>query len=196
MKKRALLFAFILALSCPTITVQAAGKEKTFAISQYADFLLKEVTGTSGEDPAAELKESVEQLIQNVKLEDAEKLLQFIEEKLEEGKWESEDGIEEAIAEGEETFDTTLTKDQKEKILSIVSRIKKLGIAPEYILEQAKKLYEKYGEELTGQIADSSKEIAKNTQDKIKEEIDRSMTDYFSDMVDHVKTFFKGIFSK
>ena len=31
---------------------------------------------------------------------------------------------------------------------------------------------------------------------KIKEEVNKSLTDYFSDMVSSVKSFFRGIFSK
>ena len=42
-----------------------------------------------------------------------QKIINFIGEKIEEGKWESEKGVEEAIAEGEKEFGATLTEEQK-----------------------------------------------------------------------------------
>ena len=135
-------------------------------------------------------------MVEDVNPEDAKKIINFIGEKIEEGKWESEKGVEEAIAEGEKEFGATLTEEQKNMILSVVSKIKKLGIKPEYIVEQAEEIYEKYGEDLKNEISEKGKEIAEETQNKIKEEVNRSLTDYFSDMVSNVKSFFAGIFSK
>ena len=71
-----------------------------------------------------------------------------------------------------------------------------MGIKPEYIIEQAQKIYEKYGEELKDDFSEKGKQIAEETQNKIIEEVNKSLTDYFSDMVSNVKSFFKGIFKK
>lgn len=196
MKKRIGLLAITLGLMLSGIHVQAAEKDNTQIINKYFNLFLNEVKGVQSEESMSSLKDSINELIENVKPEDAKKILNFIQEKIEEGKWESQQGIEEAIAEGEKEFGVTLTEEQKEMILSAISKIKKLGIAPEYILEQAEEIYEKYGEELKEDISESSKEIIEEAQNKIKEEVNKSLTDYFSDMVSSVKTFFKGIFSK
>lgn len=196
MKKRISLLALTLGLLLSGINVQATEKDNTQTFSQYFNLFLDEVKGVQSDESVSSLKDSVNELIENVKPEDAKKILKFIGEKVEEGKWETEKGIEEAIAEGEKEFGVTLTKEQKNMILSVISKIKKLGIAPEYIIEQAEEIYEKYGEELKEDISESGKEIAEETQNKIKEEMSRSLTDYFSDMVSSVKSFFKGIFSK
>lgn len=196
MKKRISLLVLTLGLMLSEINVQAAEKDKTQTINKYFNLFLDEVKGVQSDESISSLKDSVNELIENVKPEDAEKILKFINEKIEEGKWESQEGIEEAIAEGEEEFGVTLTKEQKEMILSVISKIKKLGIAPEYIIEQAEEIYEKYGEELKEEISENGKEIVEETQNKIKEEVNRSLTDYFSDMVSSVKSFFRGIFSK
>lgn len=194
MKKRIGLLVLTLGFMLSGISVQAA--ENTQVINKYFNLFLDEVKGVQSEESISSLKESLEELIQNVKPEDAKKIFNFINEKLEEGKWESENGIKEAIAEGEKEFDVTLTNEQKDMILSAVSKIKKLGIAPEYIVEQAEKIYEKYGADLKDEISENSQQIVEEAQNKIKEEIDKSVKDYFSDMVSNVKTFFRGIFSK
>ena len=194
MKKRIGLLVLTLGFMLSGISVQAA--ENTQVINKYFNLFLDEVKGVQSVESISSLKESLEELIQNVKPEDAKKIFNFINEKIEEGKWESENGIKEAIAEGEKEFDVTLTNEQKDMILSAVSKIKKLGIAPEYIVEQAEKIYEKYGADLKDEISENSQQIVEEAQNKIKEEIDKSVKDYFSDMVSNVKTFFRGIFSK
>ena len=194
MKKRIGLLVLTLGFMLSGISVQAA--ENTQVINKYFNLFLDEVKGVQSEESISSLKESLEELIQNVKPEDTKKIFNFINEKIEEGKWESENGIKEAIAEGEKEFDVTLTNEQKDMILSAVSKIKKLGIAPEYIVEQAEKIYEKYGADLKDEISENSQQIVEEAQNKIKEEIDKSVKDYFSDMVSNVKTFFRGIFSK
>lgn len=196
MKKRIGLFTLLLALFCSGLSVQAVEKDNTQTFSKYFNLFLDEVKGVQSEESLSALKESLDELIKNVKPEDAKKIIHFINQKIDEGKWDSEKGIEEAIAEGEKEFHVELTKEQEEMILSVIKKIKKLGISPEYIMDQATEIYEKYGEELKQEISESSKDIVEETQNKIKEEIDKSLTDYFSDMVNNVKSFFKGIFSK
>ena len=196
MKKRIGLLALTLGLMLSGMNVQAVEKDNTLNLNKYVDLFLDEVKGEQSDESISALKDSLNELIENIEPEDAKKILNFVDEKIAEGKWESKEGIEEAIAEGEKEFGVTLTEEQKEMILSAISKIKKLGIAPEYIMEQAEKIYEKYGEELKENISESSKEIVEETQNKIKEEVNRSLTDYFSDMVSSVKIFFKGIFSK
>ncbi len=196
MKKRIGILILTLGFMLSGIHIQAAEKSNILDGNKYFNLFLDEVKGVQGGESVSELKDSMNELIENVSPEDAKKILNFIGEKIEEGKWESEEGINDAIAEGEREFGVTLTEKQKNMILSVISKIKKLGIAPEYMIEQAEKIYEKYGEELKNDVSEKGKEIVEETQNKIKEEVNKSLTDYFSDMVSSVKSFFKGIFSK
>ena len=196
MKKRISLLVLSLTLCLSGINVQAAEKNNTQTLGSYFNLFLDEVKGKQSKESVSSLKESIDQLIEDVNPEDAKKILDFIEKKMKEGKWESEEGIKEAIAEGEKEFGVTLTEEQKDMILSVIAKIKKLGIKPEFVVEQADKIYEKYGEEIKNEVSEKGKEMVKETQNKIKEEVSRSLTDYFSDMVSNVKSFFKGIFSK
>ena len=196
MKKRISLLVFTLTLCLSTINVQAAEKNNTQTVSKYFNLFFNEVKGVQSEESVSSLKDSINQLIEDINPEDAGKILKFVSEKIEEGKWESEKGIKEAIAEGEKEFGVTLTREQKDMILSVVSKIKKLGIKPEYVIEQAEEIYEKYGEDLKNDVSEKGKEIVEKTQNKIKEEVNKSLTDYFSDMVSNVKSFFIGIFNR
>ena len=196
MKKRISLLVLSLTLCLSGINVQAAEKNNTQTLGSYFNLFLDEVKGKQSKESVSSLKESIDQLIEDVNPEDAKKILDFIEKKMKEGKWESEEGIKEAIAEGEKEFGVTLTEEQKDMILSVIAKIKKLGIKPEFVVEQADKIYEKYGEEIKNEVSEKGKEMVKETQNKIKEEVNKSLTDYFSDMVSSVKSFFRGIFSK
>lgn len=196
MKKRIGLLLLSIMLVLPGIHVQATEKKNNNAVEKYANFILNEIKGTKNEESILSLKDSLEQFIKDVNPEEAKKILNFISEKIEEGKWESESGIKEIIAEGEKEFDVTLTKKQKDAITSVINKIKKLGISPEYLLSQIEELYEKYGEELKEEINDEKDRIVEETQKKIKEEVNKSVSNYFSDMVSNVKSFFRGIFRK
>lgn len=196
MKKRISLLVLSLALCLSGISAQAEEKNKTQHISNYFNMFLSEVKGVKNEESITNLKDSINELIEDVKPEDAKKILNFLEKKIKEGKWESEEGMKEVIEEGEKEFGVKLTTEQYNLILSVVSKIKSLGIKPEYLIEQAEKIYEKYGEELKNDFSAKGKEIVEETQNKIKDEVNKSLTDYFSDMVSNVKSFFKGIFNK
>ena len=196
MKKKIGLLILTLGLMLSGINVQAAEKNKIPVVSKYFSLFLDEVKGVQNEDSFGELKDSISELVKTIKPEDANKILQFVEKKIENGNWETEQGIKDAIVEGEKEFGVTLTKEQKELILSVIEKIKSLGIDPEYLVKQAENIYEKYSEELKEDVSEKGKEIMEETQNKIKEEVNKSLTDYFSDMVKSVKTFFKGLFSK
>jgi len=92
--------------------------------------------------------------------------------------------IQEAIKEGEEKFNVSLSEEDKEKILAVMRKIKELGLDPEKLLDQAKDLYNKFGDELIN-----------NAEEVIKESFKESISNFFTDMGSTVKNFFKNLFS-
>ena len=196
MKKITALFVLILTLSLSGMIVHAAEKDHMQVVSTYVNLFLNEVRGTKGEENFSDLKDSLEQIIKNVNPEDAKKIIDFANKKIKEGIWESDEAIKKAIAEGEKEFNVTLTKEQKELILTLIKKIKKLEISPEYFLQQLEEIYNKYGEDLKNSIEKEKKEVIEKAQNTIKTEVNKSITNYFSDMVTNVKSFFKGIFRK
>ena len=113
-----------------------------------------------------------------------EELVAFIKAKLASGELESDEDILNAIEEGEEKFQVSLTDEEKEKILQVMQKIKDLGLDPEKLLDQAKDLYSQYGEELF-----------ENAGEVVKQSIGQSISNFFSDLGDRVKGFFTNIFS-
>ena len=196
MKKRVSLLMLSITLLLSGMNVQAAEKNSFGSMGKYFNFFVNEIMGKSQDESLTSLIDSAEELMKDVKPEDAKKLIDFVEKQIQNGKWESEEGIREAISQGEKEFNVTLTDNQKNQILSIIEKIKQLGISPEFILEQAEKLFEKYGKELKEEASNAGKEILEETKDKIQEEVKKSFVNYLSDMVQSVKLFFKGIFSR
>lgn len=116
--------------------------------------------------------------------EEIEELIAFIKAKLAAGELATDQDIQEAIKEGEEKFSVSLTDEEKEKILQVMHKIKELGLDPEKLLDQAKDLYAKYGDELIN-----------NAEEVIKKSFKDSVSNFFSDMGSTVKNFFTNLFS-
>ena len=196
MKRRLGILVLLLCLMFPQITVNAEEKDMTKGLTGYVNMLLTKTKSGSGEETMSSLKESLEEVIQNIKPEDAQKILDFVSEKIQDGSWETKQGIENAIKEAEKEFGATLTKEQKDLIFSVVEKVKKLGIDPQLLVDQAEEIYKKYSKEIKDDVNQKKQEIINEVQEKVKEEITRSLTDYVSDMVKNVRSFIKGIFKR
>ena len=80
--------------------------------------------------------------------DEIEELIAYIKAKLAAGELDGEEEIKAAIEEGETKFGVSLTDAEKEKIIGVMDKINKLGLDPETLLNQAKDLYAKYGNDL------------------------------------------------
>ena len=196
MKKRLGILVLALCLLFPQITVNAEEKEVAKGLSGYVNLLLAKTKGGNGEESMSSLEDTLEEVVQNIKPEDAQKILDFASEKIKDGSLDTKQGIENAIKEAEEKFGVILTKTQKDLVFSVVEKVKKLGIDPQFLVDQAEEIYKKYSKEIKEEVNQKGQEIAQEVQEKVKEEISRSLSDYVSDMVNNVKSFFRGIFKK
>jgi len=116
--------------------------------------------------------------------EEIEELIAFIKAKLAAGELATDQDIQEAIKEGEEKFQVTLTEEEKQKILDVMHKIKELGLDPEKLLDQAKDLYNKFGDELMN-----------NAEQAVKESVKASVSRFFTDFGNRIKDFFLNLFS-
>ena len=196
MKKRLSILMLAICLLFSQITVNAQEKEVSKGLSGYVNLLLAKTKSGNDNKSLSSLKDSLEDAIQNIKPEDAQKILDFVSEKIQDGSWETKQGIESAIKEAEKQFDVTLTKEQKDLVFSVAQKVKNLGIDPQFLVDQAEEIYKKYSNEIKDEVSKKGQKIAEEVQEKVKEEISRSLTDYVSDMVKNVKSFFRGIFKK
>ncbi len=117
--------------------------------------------------------------------EEIEELIAFIKAKLAAGDLASDQDIRDAIKEGEEKFGVSLTDEDKEKILQVMHKIEELGLDPEKLLDQAKDLYNKFGDELIN-----------NAEEVIKNSFKESISNFFTDLGSKVKDFFANIFHR
>lgn len=109
----------------------------------------------------------------------AGEVIDFIRQKLEAGELESDEDILTAIEEGEDEFEVTLTEEEKDKILQSVKKIKKLGLDPEKLLNQAEKMFD-----------NAKQDLITETKEKAKTSFTNSVTGFFRDMGSRVKDFF------
>ncbi|MBQ3538174.1 MAG: DUF1002 domain-containing protein, partial [Clostridia bacterium] len=100
------------------------------------------------------------------------------------GDLATDQDIQNAIEEGEEKFQVALTEEEKQKILDVMHKIKELGLDPEKLLDQAKDLYNKFGDELIG-----------NAEQAVKQSFKDSVSDFFTDFGNRIKDFCVNLFS-
>ena len=86
--------------------------------------------------------------------EEVEELIAFIKAKLAAGELETEEDIRKAIAEGEQRFGVSLDESEIRQIVDFMMKIKKLGLDPNVLLDQAADLYEQFGDELLTKASD------------------------------------------
>lgn len=113
-----------------------------------------------------------------------EELIAFIKAKLASGDLETDQDIQDAIKEGEDKFHVSLTEEEKQKILEVMHKIKELGLDPEKLLDQAKDLYNKFGDELIS-----------NAEQAVKQSFKDSVSNFFADFGSRIKEFVLNIFS-
>ena len=123
--------------------------------------------------------------VENIDNKKVENLIAFVKGKIAIGNIENAEDILNAIQDGEQEFNITLTEEQKRQLIKLMEKIDNLGLSPEQLLEQAKDFYKKYGSELLS-----------NAQETVKESVSKSISDYFSDMLERIKSLFHNFFMK
>ena len=115
-----------------------------------------------------------------------EELIAYLKAKLAAGELETEEDIRNAVIEGEEKFGVDLSEEDINKIVSLMQKIETLGIDPELLLNQAKDLYDKFGdgilEDPEGAIKDAAGNMVKSAFSKMVENIKTSVTDFFKNL--------------
>ena len=159
MKKWILMFAVVVSVFGFVLTAHASSTD---------DSVLSELT----------------ELVKGRSSEEIEEVVEFSKDKLEEGELETDQDIQDAIEEGEDKFQVTLTEEEKQKILDVMHKIKDLGLDPEKLLDRAKEMYTRFGDELV-----------ENAETAVKETVKSSVTNYFSDFGKRIKEFVVTIFS-
>ena len=113
--------------------------------------------------------------------EEVEALVAYIKGKIAAGELENEDDIRAAIAEGEQKFGVTLEDAEVEQIVSVMLKIKELGLDPNMLVDQAADLYEKWGDDFVNHLDEGG--------------FFDSVAEFFSNIGKSIGEFFTGLFS-
>lgn len=151
------------------------------AIKAYEKASGETITDSTMDTALNELIATGEIASKSANSEEVEELIAFIKAKLAAGELETEDDIRKAIAEGEQRFGISLDASEIQQIVDFMMKIKKLGLDPNVLLDQAADLYDQFGDELLTKASD--------------EGFWNSVVNFFSGCGNAVIDFFKNLFS-
>ena len=177
--------------------------------------LLTLLVGTgmfAGEKIAVLASSAQESAVHSLDEETVSELISFVTEKWDDGALKSEEGIRDAIAEGEDKFAVDIPKEAEDRIVQIGKKVGKLNLDSEKVAEKARELYDTYGDELAVKaeefLADEAGNIGSVIKETLKEQVlepaktaaaetAKSMVKtFFSDVKDSVVGFVKNIFNR
>lgn len=147
--------------------------------------------------PDAALSSALNELITTGQLADAVKdvngdeiegLIAYIKEKVANGELETEADMKAAIEEGAQKFGVTLSKEEIQKIVDLMNKLKSMGLDSEYLISQAEKLYHKYGEDIVNHADEAISEAVSGA-------VTGAANGFFQSIKDSVKDFWNSIFS-
>lgn len=152
------------------------------ALRAYEELTGETVTDTVLDTALNELVTTGEIVSANKSMsnEDVEALVAFIKEKIAAGELETEEDIRKAIEDGEASFGVTLTDSDKEQIVQVMLKVKKLNLDPNMLLDQAADLYDKYGDDIVNHLEE--------------EGFFDSLGNFFNNLGKSIGDFFAGLF--
>lgn len=143
------------------------------AMKAYSELTGEEISEESMDTAVNELVVT-SQMAEDINSEDIEQLIAFVKAKVVEGGLDDDEAISEAIDEGAEQLNITITEEEKQTIISLMKKIASLDLDIDSMKEQAKDLFNKLED------MGIDKEQAKN---------------FFQKIIDAIQSFFNDIFS-
>lgn len=135
-----------------------------------------------------DVKDKISEAVSGMDTETVKEVFGFLEEKVQDGSLESEEGLSSAIQEGENKFGVTISEKDAKKVVETMEKLEDLGFSGEYILEKSEELYDKYG---AGFVDHTDEVIAGAVGDAAT----RAAGNFFSNLLDSVKNFWGNLFS-
>lgn len=138
------------------------------------------------EEMFADVKQQLKEAFENVDQETAMAMFDFVKEKIADGSLETEEGLSEAIEEGESRFGITVDKETARQVVETMEKLEDMGFSVEELLEKAKDLYEKYGAEF---VEHANEAITEAVEDAAEDAI----SNFFSNLWEGAKNFFQSL---
>lgn len=117
----------------------------------------------------------------------AKEVFSFLKEKVGEGTLSSEEGLQEAIREGEEKFDVEISKEDAEKLVETMEKLEDMGFSAEYIVGKAESMYQEYGADFVNHVDEVITGAVKNAASN-------AISGFFGGLKESIKNFFKNLF--
>lgn len=141
------------------------------------------------------LPEEVKALLEELELgEEEQKFLEELKEKLDAGELDSEEEILNAVSEAEEQFDISLTRKQKNSIVSLGLKVQELGLDSEEVTEMVENLAEKYADQIKKEAETVVQEkIVEPAKEAVKEKTKSAVKNFFGEMKRSLAGFWEKI---
>lgn len=135
-----------------------------------------------------DVKDKLSEAVSEMDEKTVKEIFEFVREKVRDGSLKTEEGLQNAISEGEEKFGADISEADAKKIVETMEKLEGLGFSGEYVIEKAEGLYDRYGagfiehadEIITGAVENAVSNAAEN---------------FFRNLWKSTKTFFKNLFS-
>ncbi len=139
-------------------------------------------------DIIGQVKEQLTEVFSNVDQETAAEVFSFLKDKSKDGNLSSEEGILDAIEEGQEKFGVEISREDAEKLVDTMEKLEGLGFSAEYVIDKTENLYQQYGEDFVEHVDEVVTGAVKNAASN-------AVTYFFDNLKSSVKSFFGGLFS-
>ena len=146
----------------------------------------QETTGTDIGGMLGGVKDKLSEAIAGMDEGTVGEVLNFVKEKVSDGSLKTEDGLTQAIREGEEKFGVTVDRADAQKVVDTMEKLEDMGFSGEYVMEKAKELYDEQG---TG-FVDHIDEVVAGA---VKDAVAGAASGFFSNLWESTKSFLKNL---
>ena len=169
MKKKVwvILFVSALFLFLPTMTYASSSQDASDLVDQ--------------------VKRQLSAAFDSMDDETAKEVFSFLKEQVEEGNLNSEEGLKDAIREGEEKFGVEVSREDAENLVDTMEKLEALGFSSEYIVEKTESMYQEYGADFVDHVDEVVTGAVKNAASNV-------ISSFFNGLKDSVKSFFNNLF--
>ena len=148
----------------------------------------QETTGTDIGGMLGGVKDKLSEAIAGMDEGTVGEVLNFVKEKVSDGSLKTEDGLTQAIREGEEKFGVTVDRADAQKVVDTMEKLEDMGFSGEYVMEKAGELYDEHGVKFVDHID----EVVTGA---VKDAVADAAGGFFSNLWESTKSFFKNLVS-
>ncbi len=135
----------------------------------------------------SDAEEKISEALSEIDKEKVNEIFEFVKEKVVDGSLGSEEGLKEAIAEGEEKFDVTIDEAVAQQVVDAMEKLEDMGFSGEEIISKAENLYNTYGADFLSHANEAFAEV-------VEEAVENAITSFFHNLWEDIKTSVRNLF--